>query len=173
MSEHLRSLAVGLQKSIKGLTSAPQRKVQMPISVSLDVERKTGNLQQNTQALTVKGYTREMSKLDIAFILPYVRLGEHYIAGHGGEQKNLKLVLELPNGTVRLTAQPERYQMVDIHNSAHQYLIGAKIVEVNDGDRERYENFIRYGDKAVENAAAEISAGEKKGSLFGFLYSIF
>jgi hypothetical protein len=173
MSENLRSLAVGLRKSVKGLVGAPQRQVSMPISVSIDLERKTASLSQNAAALTVSGQTQEMSKNGIAFVLPFVRIGDHYIAGHGGEQKRLKLVLELPNGTVRMTAQTERMEMLELHDSVQQYLIGVKIVEINEGDRERYEDFIKRGDKAVQSNAADLSSEQKKGSLFGFLYSIF
>lgn len=175
MSQNLRSLAERLGKTVKSFSGAPQRQAKLPLNVSIETAKQTGNLQINNAKplLSVAGFSHELSKTNVSFVLPFIRLGEHYLAGHGGEQKRLKLILELPNGTIRLTVLTQRYQMIEIHDSVQQYLINAQIAEMNEGDREVYDEFIRRGMKAVSVDSTEESVAEKKGSLLGYLHSIF
>ena len=175
MSQNIRFLAARFHKSVSRLSSAPRREAKIPLSVSLELDRAYNGLRKNNQSLTVAGYTADMSKTEIAFVVPFIRLGEDYLVSHGGEQKRLKLVLELPNGTVRMTVETLRYEMIQIHDSVQNYLIGANIVQISEGDAERYENFLRHGEKAAninQNIACELAPAQEKRSLLSYL-SIF
>ncbi|MEP6924640.1 MAG: hypothetical protein ABI954_09260 [Pyrinomonadaceae bacterium] len=171
MFKNLRSLAARLTKYVNRFSSAPRREIKVPVSVSLDLERKTASQNQEMKALTVTGLTQDVSKSEVAFIVPFMRLGDHHLAAHGGEQKRLKLVLEMPNGRVRMTVATKHYQMVELHNSVQNYLIGAEIVSIYKGDAERYANYLRYGDKSVsmKNSAVELAPHKEKGSLLNNL----
>lgn len=170
MSKSIRSLAACVSKSVNRLTSAPRLQKRLPVSVSLDVIRKAGSLLVDSQPLTVTGKTSDLSKTGIGFVLPFIRLGEHYLAGHGGEQKRLKIILELPTGTIRMTVTTERYEMIQLHDSVQQYLIGANIVEINEGDRERYEHFLLHGGKtASTQTAVNLQPVKEKRSILSYL----
>lgn len=174
MFKNLCSLAARLTKSVNRFSSAPRREIKVPVSIALDLERITGRAHQDIKALTVTGLTQNVSKSEVAFVVPFMRLGDHHLAGHGGEHKRLKLVLEMPNGRVRMTVATKHYQMVELHNSVQNYLIGAEIISIYKGDAERYANFLRYGDKAVSvrKSAAELPPHKEKRSLLNNL-SIF
>lgn len=177
MFKSFRSLAARLTKYVGTFSSAPRRQIKVPVSISLDHEdNKVRNLQQVTlKALSVAGQTQEVSKNAVAFVVPFIRLGDNHLVGHGGEQKRLKLVLELPNGRVRITVLAKQFQMIEVHSSVQNYLIETQIVSIYKGDVERYTNFLRYGDKAAsmkKPAALEIAPHTKKSSLLRHL-SIF
>jgi hypothetical protein len=131
--------------------------------------------QVSSQALSVTGQTQNVSKNGVAFVVPFIRLGDNHLVGHGGEQKRLKLVLEMPNGRVRVTVLAKQFQMIEMHSSVQNYLIETEIVSIYKGDVERYTNFLRYGDKAVSMknlSALEIAQHAKKSSLLRH-FSIF
>lgn len=162
---NIRFLTECVQRSLSKVTgSQSRRRVRLPLTVSLDVEGVLGNSYQNAQNLTAKGFTRDLSKNGIGIILPFIRLGEHYLAGHG-DAKQLKIVLETPGGAVRMTIKPTRYEMIELHSSVQQYLIGAKIIDISAGDAERYADFLRNGDQTIA-AAPEI---DKRKPLLGFI----
>lgn len=167
MFKNFRSLATRLINSLSRFSQSPRRAIKVPISVSLDIERKNGDPHLDLKLLTVNGLTQEISKSGIDFVVPFIRLGDHHLAGHGGEQKQLKLVLEMPNGRVRMTVVTKQYQMIEMHSSVQNYLIGTEIVDIYKGDVERYENFLRYGEKAalIETAAVKLAPHEDKRSL--------
>jgi hypothetical protein len=175
MSRNLRSLAARFNQSASRLASAPRRKVEIPLIVSLDVERKTGSLSKRTETLMVSGFTADASKSGISFVLPCIRLGENYLAGHGGEQKRLNLSLQLSNGAqVRMTVLTCRYEMIEIHDSVQQYKIGAEIIAISESDAGRYFDFLRYGDETFANQQSELSNGfvapvKEKRSLLNYL----
>ena len=176
MFKNLSPLAARLTKYVSEFRSAPRRQIKVPVSISLDLEGKTHNLHQAaTKALTIMGQTQDISKNVIAFIVPFIRLGDYHLAGHGGEQKRLNLVLEMPNGRARVTVVAKHFQMIEMHSSVQNYLIETEIISIYKGDAERYTDFLRHGDKAAlmeKSSALKIAPHTEKRSLLKHL-SIF
>lgn len=169
MFKNFRSLATRLINSLSRFSQSPRCAIKVPVSVSLDIGGQNGSPHLDAKVLTVNGLTQEISKDRIDFVIPFIRLGDHHLAGHGGERKQLKLVLEMPNGRVRMTVVTKQYQMIEMHSSVQNYLVGTEIMSIYKGDVERYENFLRYGEKAasIKTAAVKLAPHEDKRSLLG------
>ena len=173
MPESIRFLTTRLSESASKLFSAPRKKARLPITVSLEIQSPTGKLNAPQQKLNVAGLTEDLSRDDVNFVLPFIRLGEHYLAG--AEQK-LILEIELPERALRIKATARCYEMMQQRDSVNQYLIGAKITEMNDAEREYLENFIKFGKQPapVGDKAPLFDAQPKprKASLLGQLFNL-
>ncbi len=169
MSEYLRTLVAGLKKSVNRIANPQQRQIELLIEVALEKAPRTGNaiLHGDAKPLQVTGKTQILDKTKISFVVPFIRIGEEYLVSHG-EQKRLKLRFELPNGTVRMTVAPANFEMIFLHDSMQQYLIGAEIVQISEGDQERYQSFLKTNGKIVENTV-KIGADAKKSPVSSFL----
>jgi hypothetical protein len=88
------------------------------------------------------GYTRDISATGLALIVPAIRIGEHYLAG---EERRLRVVLELPSGPIDLVATPVRYEPIDEDENEQGFLIGARITEISSQDRERLTSYLKSG----------------------------
>lgn len=174
MSEHLRNLVAGLKKSVNRIANPEQRQIELPVEVALEKPPQTGNalLHGNSKPLLVTGKTQNLSKNKISFVVPFIRIGEEYLVSHGA-QKRLKLVFELPTGTVRMTVAPANFEMIMLHDSMQQYLIGAEIVEISEGDQERYQSFLNINGNAAETNSQSNFGAETKKSLVSNFFSLF
>jgi hypothetical protein len=169
MSKGIRSLAASLTKSVAKLIGSPYQQISLPVEISLKVETKSGGLTKSVEPLTVTGQTHKLSQNEISFVVPFVRIGEQYLAGHG-EQKSLKVFFELPNGKVRMTASPVCYEMINLHDSVQQYLITAQIIQISEGDSARYQDFLKRGSKSHQKqTSADSVSGDQKTSALTIL----
>lgn len=91
------------------------------------------------------GETFDLSRTGIAFIVPSIRIQEKYFVG---QERNLNVEIDLPNGKVRLRAIGRRYEKVGIHVSTERFMIGAQITSFEGADEETYIHFLRNGRKA-------------------------
>ncbi len=81
----------------------------------------------------------DVSATGLALVVPTILLGEHHLIG---ENRRLKVELELPQGPVTMQLLPLRYESLEEHKTETGYLIGAKIVEISEPDRERFTNYV-------------------------------
>jgi hypothetical protein len=88
---------------------------------------------------TLDGHTLDVSATGLALIVPAIRIGEHYLAG---SDRHLHLKLELPSGPVEMKVSPVRYESLDESEDETGYVIGARIIEMVDGDRASFEQFV-------------------------------
>lgn len=72
-------------------------------------------------------------------IVPAIRIGEHYLAG---ADRRLYLKLDLPNGPVEMKVASVRYESLDETHDETGYLIGARIVEMDDADRANFNTYV-------------------------------
>lgn len=174
MSEYLRTFVAGLKKSVNRIVNPEQREIELLIEVALEKTPRTGNaiLHGGATPLQVTGKTQTLSKNKISFVVPFIRIGEEYLVSHG-EQKRLKLTFELPNGTVRMTVAPANFEMIMLHDSMQQYSIGAEIVQISEGDQERYQSFLKTGGRTIETAKSINLAAETKKSPVSSFLSLF
>lgn len=124
-----------------------RKELSVPIAVSLIPDRESGRLQMPVPKQIISGKTLDLSDSGILFSLSAIRLGGYYLAGEG---RTLKAELSLPNGKIVMHIVGTRYeQNLDIHNSAAQFQIGAKIVSISTEHRAVYEDFIKHGSKST------------------------
>lgn len=86
------------------------------------------------------GHTVNLSAEGLALMLHAQNIDEDYLLGSEG---SMAIELDLPNGlAIEIQATPVRYQKL-----AEGYLIGARIAEMSERDRELYEEYLRELDK--------------------------
>ncbi len=138
MPELIRSFAARVRKFFGDRRHAHRRHVRLSVSVAIQ-NPKTGEPLKNAGVL--QGHTRDISPRGLAFIVPAIRTGEHYLTG---DNRVLLITLQLPDIAMLVHATPSRYQRLDVEdgdNSAH-YLIGARFTKMNDADRARLIEFL-------------------------------
>jgi hypothetical protein len=84
----------------------------------------------------LSGHTLDVSSTGLALIVPAIRIGEHYLAG---SDRRLYIKLELPSGAVEMKVVAVRYESLEDESG---YLIGARIVEMNDPDRASFDKYV-------------------------------
>ena len=107
-------------------------KASVPFSLSLSGA--------TSEAATLEGHTRDMRATGLSLVVPAIRIGGEEIVG---ENRRLRVVLELPSGAVELEVAPVRYEPLDAEETAEGYLIGARITEISDSDCVRFVKYLR------------------------------
>lgn len=113
-----------------------RRSVRVPLSISLSERVYPGRSNQ-----ACAGHTRDLSLTGLSFVLPTTRIDNRHIFNEG--RAALRVRLELPGGPVEMSALPVRYDSVGGRGKERGYLVGAHILNIREGDRARYHNFIR------------------------------
>lgn len=152
----IRALISRLNGQLFSRLSASRRDLQVPINVSIELERRTGSLVSNSESLSIGGETKDLSDTGIAFYVDSIRLREHYLVGG---DRVLSIKMDLPNGTVRMQVVGLRYEQTDHHSSSSKYLIGSKIVKMENPDREAYAEFLRLGNNAANGKIQRFQTG--------------
>ena len=138
MAELLRSISVRLRELINDRRRAPRYRVRLPLSVTLIDAPPV--IPGGRRKLSLDGYTRDVSATGLAIIVPAIRIGDRYLTG---EDRQLRISLELPTGPVELVALPVRHEQLDAEEANDVgFLIGVQIAEMSREDRERFERFI-------------------------------
>lgn len=173
MPNQIRSLMSLLNKSFSDRRSAHRQQARLPLTASLKIEsttKKTASAPEKPpKELTVTGYTRNVSKTGIAFVLPVIRLGENYLAG---DKQQLRLKIELPGGTIEMIVCATRYETIGELDKISEYLFGTEILEMDEHDRELYTAFIKTGGKANTESALNLQAGNQKPSVIGQFFNL-
>jgi hypothetical protein len=82
------------------------------------------------------GHTVDISAHGLAVVLHAQNIDEQYLLGREG---SMAIELDLPNGlSIEIQATPVRYQKLD-----EGYLIGARISEMSDRNRELFGEYLR------------------------------
>lgn len=126
----------------------------MRLAFSLSVIRKTKVKRLNSGDRVLKGHTRDISANGLALLLPQIQLDGYHLASEGRE---IQLVLELSGGVVSMVVVPKRYEKLERAELGCNYLIGARIVRIDEEDRARYQDFMRrtleHGREKIESDA--------------------
>ena len=89
-------------------------------------------------SLIFMGRTMDLSAGGLSLVLPSILIDERYC----GESARLHLLLHLPTGTVSLDVNPVRCEAIKVVNTPTAYLIGAKILSIDD-NRDEYDSYLR------------------------------
>ena len=134
MPELTRTILGRLRNFIRDRRRAERLQVSLPFTISLVDERSSRRPQ------STGGHTADVSTSGLALVLSVIRIGDHYLAG--GENRRLRIKLELPVGPVDIQATSVRYESLDEENSETGYLIGVSITEMSEADRARYDEYV-------------------------------
>ena len=148
MPEVIRSVVSRVRVFFKDRRQSPRLRVRLPFTVSIHREGELKSSRKRTH--TLKGHTRDISVDGLGLLVPQVHLDGHHLAA-GGSQ--LEIVLELDRGqTISMRVAPRRYERLDESDSGCAYLIGARIVQLAEGDRLRYLSFLAESLKSSKAA---------------------
>lgn len=139
MPEWVRSIANSLREFVGNRRHAPRLRARLPARVSI-FEPKADPAR---PAPSLAGHTRDISASGVALVLPSVRIGGRYLTG---PDRQLRVTLELPDGSLELRAAPVRHeQLADGDGDAADtgYLIGTHINHVADADRARLDEYLQ------------------------------
>lgn len=133
MLQLIRSLETGFRNFVRSLRQSPRYSPRLPFTLSMLDQDGRGGVH---LAIKLNGYTRNISETGMALVVPAIRKGDHHLAAIN---RRLLIVLELPDGTIRLQAAPIRYERLS--QSDTRYLIGVRMISMSDDDKLR---FLRY-----------------------------
>ena len=137
MPEVIRSIAARLREYIGNSRRAPRHTAEVPVSVSpLDVKpRATGQ-----QRLPVtRGITRDISSTGLSLVVPAIHVGGRYLTG---ENRVLRIRLQLPECEIELDAQPVRYERLLAEAPESGYVIGAHITGMDADDHRQFVSYL-------------------------------
>lgn len=160
MPNIIRRLFSSLNGKLIRRFTPSRRVIELPIKITVEPDRNTGNLTLPKEILSLKGETRDLSQTGLAFCLDSIRLREHYLVG---EQRPLIAEIDLPNGNIKMQIIGQRYEQIGKHLSITKYLIGATIVSMNKSDRDIYEKYLRYGNKLGKDKTPALGLEITKG----------
>lgn len=137
MSELPRRIVSSLRRFVGNRRHSKRVQVRLNFTISLSDPRVGSN--GSRRLPTLDGHTLDISSTGLALIVPAIRIGEHYLAG---DERKLYISLELPNGPVEMKVATVRYESLEGSRDESGYLIGARITEMSDEDRETYNSYL-------------------------------
>ena len=147
MPELVRSVVSRFQVYLKDRRQTPRLRVRLQFTVALHRTTKGLSLRRHLQLL--QGHTQDISVKGVALLVPQIHLDGRHLAADGRE---LELLLEIGNGApVALLVMPNRYERLEEAELGCNYLIGARIVSMDERDRIRYQSFLN---ERLENQPA-------------------
>lgn len=152
----IRELVTKLSGIFEKNSHSARRKCDAPVKLSFEPVRTTGNLHTTMEGLAIIGELTDLSKTGIGFLVSSIRLKEYYLVG---QDRRLNAELDLPGGKIKMKVVGRRYTKVGQHLSTEKYLIGAEIVDMTNGDRQAYEQYLRYGSKPKSATAPSLEMG--------------
>jgi len=140
MPELIRSVVSRMRIYVKDRRRSPRLQVRLLFSISVCRKPNGNGLSQRGRPL--KGHTRDIGMNGMALNVPQIHVDGHHLAAGGSE---LELRLELPGGVVDMRVAPIRYERLDEAELGCVYLVGVRIVHIEEEDRQRYLSFIAHG----------------------------
>jgi hypothetical protein len=137
MAEFARTVVARLRKFVADRRRAKRRRVRLAFSISIVSPAKS--LTGTRRTVSMDGHTHDLSANGMALIVPAITLDEHHLVG---ENRSLKVQLELASGPVEMQVNPVRYERLEEHGNDIGYLIAVKIVAMSEGDRASYAKFV-------------------------------
>lgn len=137
MPEVVRIIAARLRRFVADRRSAKRYAVRLRCTVGLAAGRVIRNGVRRDASL--EGYTFDVSETGLRLLMPAIHIDGRYLTGSGS---TLLVLLELPDGPILVQANAVRYDRLDEENAQLSYLIGMRIKEMSDKDRERFVEYL-------------------------------
>ena len=139
MPELFRSVVSRMRSYVNDRRQSPRLGVRLLFTVSI---RRATNGNGNNRKKVMHGHTRDISRSGLALLVPQAHLDGHHLAAAGGD---IEVNLELPGGPISMMVGARRYEQLEKSELGCNYLIGARIVQIDDDDRARYLSFVSEG----------------------------
>ncbi len=152
----IRELITKLNRSLSDRMVSSRRRHTAPVKVWFDPDVNTERAHEIARAACILGETVDISRTGIGFLVPSIRLKEKYLVG---QQRNLNVEIDLPNGKVMVRAIGCRYEKVGMHISTERFLVGAHILSLTGTDKENYETFLKTGNRGMKRTAGALELG--------------
>jgi len=147
MPELVRSVVSRVRVYFKDRRQSPRLRVRLLFSVS--IHRAGNGNGSGRRAQGMMGHTRDLSCNGLALLVPQVHVDGHHLAAEGRE---LEVRLEMGSSEpIRMVVMPRRYERLEDAELGCTYLIGVRIVTMDEADRVRYLSFFNEG---LQNRAA-------------------
>lgn len=91
------------------------------------------------RVISITGHTLDLSSTGLALVVPSIIVNEHHLVG---ENRNMYVTLEFPDGPIEMNVTPIRYERLDEHPTETGYLIGVKLGKVEGSERSRFEDYV-------------------------------
>jgi PilZ domain len=138
MPELARTIAARLREFIGNRRRAIRFRVCLPLRVFL-VDQQL-HMNGSRSRASISGHTADVSTTGLGLVVPAIRIGEHYLVG---ENRRLRIELELPGGPIALQGVSVRYERLEEEGTENGYLIGVSIAEMNERDRDHYVEYVK------------------------------
>jgi hypothetical protein len=145
----LRELASKFSISWVERRTSSRKNFQVPIRVSFAPEKNPLNLTVRQDDSFLAGETVDLSETGLGFVVSAIRIKEKYLVG---QDRTLKVEIDLAGKKVHMRVMGRRYERVGIHSSTERYLVGAEITEMSADDRQKYEFFLKNGKKLLKTS---------------------
>jgi c-di-GMP-binding flagellar brake protein YcgR len=152
----LRELITKFNRSLSERMVSARRRHRARVKVWFDPERNSELAIQRAEAACVYGETVDISRTGIAILVPSIRVKEKYLVG---QDRNLNIEIDLPNGKVYMRAIGRRYEKVGLHVSTERFLVGLHIASLTGTDKETYETFLTTGTRRPKGKATGFELG--------------
>jgi hypothetical protein len=136
MADLLHSFGAHLRRWVRNRRDSVRQKVNIPCSVSVFEDR---DLKPATARETLSGRTINMSNRGLGFLVPQIRIGHRYIAG---ENRTLRIMLELPTCQVESYAIAKHYERLAEPGIDRGYVVGASITRMSNADRQLLADYL-------------------------------
>jgi hypothetical protein len=140
MPELIRSVVTRARVYFHDRRQSPRLRVRLLFKVS--IPRPINGNGSGKPAHCLNGHTRDISAKGLALLVPHVHLNGRHLATDGC---GLEVRLEIGSEIMQMLVMPERYERLDEAELGCAYLIGARIVKIDEGDRHRYLSYITEG----------------------------
>ena len=135
--ELARSIASRLRQYAGDRRHARRVKARLDFTLSLVGPALSSN--GTKRVISIKGHTLDLSATGLALIVPSIIVNEQHLVG---ENRNMFVTLELPDGPLELNVTPIRYERLDEHPTETGYLIGVKLGKVEASEKSRFESYV-------------------------------
>jgi len=141
MPELVRSVVSRVRVYFKDRRQSPRLRVRLLFTVS--IHRAGNGNGSGRRAQGLMGHTRDLSLNGLALLVPQVHVDGHHLAAEGRE---LEVRLEMGNSEpISMVVMPRRYERLEDAELGCAYLIGVRIVRMDEADRMRYLSFFTEG----------------------------
>ena len=135
--ELARSIAARLRQYAGDRRRAKRVRARLDFTLSLVGPALSSN--GTKRVISIKGHTIDLSSTGLALVVPSIIVNEHHLVG---ENRNMYVVLEMPDGPIELNVTPIRYERLDEHPTETGYLIGVKLNNIEEPERLRFSEYV-------------------------------
>jgi hypothetical protein len=137
MMELARSIASRLRQYAGDRRHAKRVKTRLDFTLSLVGPALSSNGVK--RVISIKGHTLDLSSTGLALVVPSIIVNEHHLVG---ENRNMYVTLELPDGPIEMNVTPIRYERLDEHPTETGYLIGVKLNKIEKQELLRFSEYV-------------------------------